>query len=140
MQDHHPTLVWDYKDLNVDTATNNSKFRNVKWWRIRTMTLTSDLSNPISPSVRLSGFCHGDEFCNNGNQSISKTSDRATVCAGVLVSHCTDTSEYVQYFHHHGDAHLVVLAPSPGSRSVKAKENEGILATDDEEDGEELQV
>lgn len=52
----------------------------------------------------------------------------------------SNTREYVQYFHHHGDPHLVVLAPNPGSRSVEAKEKEGILATDDEEDGEELQV
>lgn len=35
---------------------------------------------------------------------------------------------------------LVVLTPGPGSRSLDAEEEEGVLTTDDEEDGEELQV
>lgn len=41
---------------------------------------------------------------------------------------------------HQAREYLVVLTPGPGSGSVKAKEDEGILTADDQQDGEELQV
>lgn len=80
---------------------------------------------------------------NNGEQSQRQLTEQKCVLGFLyltVLTRVSNTSEYVQYFYHHGDPHLVVLAPSPGSRSVEAEENEGILATDDEEDGEELQV
>lgn len=42
--------------------------------------------------------------------------------------------------HRRGNPHLVVLTPGPGSGSVETEKDEGILTTDDEQDGEELQV
>lgn len=39
-----------------------------------------------------------------------------------------------------GKRYLVVLTPGPGSRSLEAEEEEGVLPADDEEDGKELQV
>lgn len=44
------------------------------------------------------------------------------------------------HLYRHGKPHLVVLTPDPGSGSVEAEKDEGILTADDEQDGEELQV
>lgn len=41
---------------------------------------------------------------------------------------------------HEAREDLVVLTPGPGQRGVEAKEEEGVLTTDDQQDGEKLQV
>lgn len=41
---------------------------------------------------------------------------------------------------HQTGENLVVLTPGPGSGRVEAEEDEGVLAADNEQDGEELQV
>lgn len=43
----------------------------------------------------------------------------------------------------HGNSsnrYLVVLTPGPGSGSLEAEEEEGVLTADDQQDGEELQI